>query len=683
MQTRLDHQHAVRPVRYCRSRFAGVDLRLLLPSISLAVAVCAGSSAQAQGPRSGQPFVCTNASSCTTASATPTAVFLDASQFTPTTSPDMCGQINAALLAASTTSLPANIFTIDARAFTGTQLCDSNPFTNVGHTTNVGDVPVRLLLGNVTIVTSTPWFTPQVSHSIEGIAAGNPSNTSGTTIAACGPGLPIYSSGACTVGGNSVPRFPNGHHNPVMLTFYGQHGPFPPGTYACLVGGGGQGSQFPNGEGHGWESDASGEQISNIKFDLGGNDAIFGFYTQNEQERSVYSNLRFSDFGSLSGAAWFSDRSDAPTTQNGPTRNVLRDVSLTSPNISMPPDCVASGSSPGCYGIVQEGLPIAIQFNKGSCNRTPTAYASTVDTTTGAITAITVVDNGGGGCNSGTLPTVTSIVGATSTFGTEGAHLATATVTLNGGVVQSVTPTPGVVGNAGYPQPTLTGGIILENVNLFANNGMTGSNTGKIQEGVWADGITNPLIGHLHCQGMNGYCEHYAAGAPVTGGAFITHDSLTFAQGLIELGFGIDNNQTLISMSMPTFGGSGKNIIQDDRNNQTFAANVYPQIAEYLPGSSLTAAGQGPTLYGHLNNGSASSPNHDNAGTCSMSSTTSCTPITFAFPWNSPPACTASWAGGPVLNGQIRAVATTTTLTITSTMTETITVAYHCEGNPN
>jgi hypothetical protein len=248
-------------------------------------------------------------------------LFLDASQFVSSTGmTDMCGQINAALNAADTTPPPVLPVTIDARAFTGVQPCNLNPFK--GH-----NLSVRLLLGNVYIVTGFPWWTPQLSHSIEGVATGSGFRfvTSlipvGTTIAACGNGLLdnppnqiIWNGVNCTAGGVTVNPFPNGV---TLQAFTVPHGPFKniSSTYACLLCGGGESGGT---EGSGWNLDGAGEQISNITLDLGGglNNSgivVFGYYTLSSQERTVFSNMKWTDYGTQGGAGYFFDRTEAPT----------------------------------------------------------------------------------------------------------------------------------------------------------------------------------------------------------------------------------------------------------------------------------------------------------------------------------------------------------------------------------
>jgi hypothetical protein len=101
-----------------------------------------------------------------------------------------------------------------------------------------------------------------------------------------------------------------------------------------------------------------------------------------------------------------------------------------------------------------------------------------------------------------------------------------------------------------------------------------------ITDGLWMQAIENPVIGHLHCQGMSGYCEHYAINQPVTGGVFMAHDMLDVAAGLIDLGPMIDNNQTL--MTLTTAVGY---LVFDETNNVFLLHSSYPSVGEYLPGN--------------------------------------------------------------------------------------------------
>jgi hypothetical protein len=214
-------------------------------------------------------------------------------------------------------------------------------------------------------------------------------------------------------------------------------------------------------------------------------------------------------------------------------------------------------------------------------------------------------------------------------------------------------------GGGGYPNGFYSGGMILENVNLFAS-------TGEIQDGLWMEGLINPLVGHLHCQGMYGYCEHIAAGNLVAGGAFLTHDTLSTATGLIDLGPGIDGNLTLISMRAAA---SGQYIVYDEANKVYLTATASSlEIGQYFPG--------GLALNSHLNNGTT--PN-DNAGTCPLTSATTCT-VTFTTHWNVAPVCVATDQSSIAT---VQASPSTTQLVLSVSTSSSDTLAYQCEGNPN
>ncbi|HEY7413574.1 MAG TPA: hypothetical protein VH593_00145, partial [Ktedonobacteraceae bacterium] len=153
------------------------------------------------------------------------------------------------------------------------------------------------------------------------------------------------------------------------------------------------------------------EQISNIRLDLGGVNGIFGFYTLNASERSVYSGITWGNHGTVSGAGFFFDNSESPQQSplgvnlSGTTRPVLRDLTLMGGTNA----CIQSGAIPGCYAIVQEGAPINIAFGPATaCSGSlPIAWVTSVNSS-GQITGINV-GSGGSGC--GTSLTCT-IVGA-------------------------------------------------------------------------------------------------------------------------------------------------------------------------------------------------------------------------------------------------------------------------------
>jgi hypothetical protein len=637
--------------------------RILLISGLLAITTAFVTNALSQVAEKGEPFSCNGAAGCTTSTfAVPAGLYLDASQFTAS---DMCAQINAAIVQGASSSSPATIYTIDARHFTGVQGCASNPFAGE-------NVPVRLLLGNVFIVTSAPWFTPRIPHAISGIVSGEPdlSPFAGTIIAACGPGLngvagityaTVTSPHKCTFGASgSVPTFPQAGSS--VLTFNFIHGPFPTGTYSCVICGGGEDS---TGDGNGWNMLGAGEEIHDLRIDVGGNNNIFAYYTMNEMERSLYQLIRFGGFGSaLSGAStnaagMFFDDTESPNGQPGPARNVIRESTFTGD----------VGACSTCYGIAYEGSKYTIVFPSCTGANPPIAEVTTVSG--GSITGMQVVYGGSvGGCAPGSSTTYT-VYAAPSTYG---ASPISGSGTASENASQQVTGITAFPSGSSWPQPGFTGGPTIENVNLFS-----GSSVGQtITDGVWMQGVVNPNVGHLHCQGTSGYCEHYGESQPMGGGVFTTHDTLSNASGLVDLGPGIDNNQTFLTLA-----SQSGNLVFDEKNGVTLSVAGYPNLAEYIPGNLLAGSAgtlQGPTFYGHFNNNAATT---DNAGTCGLSAGTPhvCT-YTFARPWNSAPVCTANDQTNAAV---IKVSPSTSSVTFTGgtgSATSDV-VADHCEGNPS
>lgn len=584
--------------------YSGARRYTILTVIFVGIAL---SSSGVYAQNSGEPYVnCSMLGSCGTPPAAPSGGYVDATQFPSNRTGfpnDICAKINYALNFAAGNTIPpvspATVFTIDARGFTGVQACNSNPFGIPPGRTAGLNLPIRLLLGNVVIVTSAPWFTPAFAHSIQGIVPGFQfTGFEGTVIAACGPGLNgvnginynvnTSSPNTCSWAGGSVPQFPQS--TAVTLTFTIAHGPFPkssslpPGSapYACVICGGGEG---PTGDGSGWSTNGSGEEIRDLRIDIGGNSNIFGYYTQNEMERNVLELMQIGGFGSQSpvsgvtatssnAADMFYDDTETPAS-NPASRNVIRDISLLG----------NYGCGSLCYGIVYEGVV------NGSTN--------------------------------------------------------------------------------------LAGGPIVENVNIF-NDGSEAVMT----DGIWMQGIENPIVGHLHCKGMTGYCEHYAITEPMHAGVFIAHDMLAGGGSLIDLGPNIDNNQTLMTLT-----SAANSILNDQKNGVTIASGAYPSgIGEYLPGNMLmgstggTAPIQGPILYGHLNNATAASAN---AGTCTFppTSSLSCT-VNFIPPFQVAPACVANDQSSSAI---ITPTPGTSSVTFSggAGSNHNDVIAYHCEGNPN
>ncbi len=212
-----------------------------------------------------------------------------------------------------------------------------------------------------------------------------------------------------------------------------------------------------------------------------------------------------------------------------------------------------------------------------------------------------------------------------------------------------------------------SGGMTLDGVNIFTS---LPTGLAQIQEGLWMEGIANPLIGHLHCTNTNRYCEYYAYGQPLDGGVFYNHDSLQGASaGLIDLGYGIDNNQSLIS-----FSALNGNIIYDQKNKFTLtSSSAVTKVGQYFP--------QGLALYTHLNNPPLPSGTSDNVGKCTLapvSNPPTCF-VGFSVPWNSPPVCTAS---NQTNTAAVKVIANTSGVTLVGATAGDV-VAFQCEGNPN
>ena len=313
-------------MNYSKLVIPGMNSHLCLGLIFLTVAICGTCKpiqGQTQGYTQGRPVVGGPAGSTYSNILVPTAMALDASQFPG--APDMCAQINAAYTSSNFAG------TIDATAFSGIQECVSNPF-HMTSTTNLKTVHLYLN-PNVTIVTSVPWFTPQVPHSIEGLVAGNIgpqslSPTGGATILACGPTISLalqnqglmWTGGAnpqCTYSTFTIPvyQFPDTTAaDTVIMQFAYPHGPFPAGLYSCILCVSGEGNSYnatPQ-EGLGWMQDGDASRISGIKLDLGGNSNIFGYYTVSSQERAELLDTRGGPACGTDCADVFYDRSESP-----------------------------------------------------------------------------------------------------------------------------------------------------------------------------------------------------------------------------------------------------------------------------------------------------------------------------------------------------------------------------------
>jgi hypothetical protein len=582
---------------------------------------------------------------------------IDASQFSGT---DMCAKINAAYMSSAFAG------SIDATAFAGLQPCTSNPF----HGKNA---VVHLYLNpTVTIITSTPWFTPQVTHSIEGLVAGNITETGGATIEACGPTVPTgvtFASGACTItsSGTVVAQFPgataisgiagtvtrtatcattciplapgqavdivgssvaadNGFQivgtvtgtPPTSFTFSGSgigaatgasvstrthfnipHGPFPVGDYSAVVNEGGQGAS----EGDGWNLDGDAWLLKNVKVELGGNFNIFGVYTVNSQERSLLEQSRGGPacgtdaVGNAKNCAnVFYDRTEMPLgtggTQNaGITRPTIRDFNMASETGPTNNNCTS------CYGVVFEGSAISVQLTSTGCSQPPTAYVTSVNTS-GAIQGIAVGNNGVGGC---LTATVSHIYGAPTSYGAPLTGLQTsaaASAPIVNGVISQIN-----IGTAGsgYSTALVTGGPILENINIAP----TGS--AKFQNGIWIEGVLNAEISKVHCLNLLEYCAYFGIGTYTQGGILRNLDGNGTTLGPIHLGFAIDNSQTISSIS-----SGATNLVQDDKNNSTLSVAAYGKtLSQYNPGALYLKGGanlSNQPLFAEIANNTTTAP---------------------------------------------------------------------------
>ena len=511
------------------------------------LAACASLFAQSNTLGSltqGQPVVA-NGTGTSGQTASSSGLYLDASQFSG--SPDICAQIQAAYQVLVTAGIGG---TIDARSLVGSggvAACQSNPFAS-------GNQPVLLLLGLTTILASNPWFTPQLPHTIRGVTAGGLS-TGGTVIQECGPGASGWNGTACVNNSVTVNAFPNGG---TTMTFHVAHGPFPTGTYSCLICDGGETAM--GGDGSGWTTNAFGGRIEDVKIDLGGNENTFGYYTQSEQERSgvYFSNCGHGGNGFANGGEWacvFWDRTEAPTTQVGPDNFGISDFNM-GPNLT-------SNASTG-YGVVAEGSNITITFTSlGSCTGPLSAYVQAVNTS-GVITSIGVGNNGTSGCTTGSPPTCT-ITGAPSTFNGTGPSGATCSFTISGGVVTAISPSGT---NTGYPK-----GFVSYGAKRALSLTLAGSSQGKMQDGFWVEGYSDTQIKGVHCEFLLGNCVHVSNGSGFTqAGAFQDIDTSSSVGGQVLLGYGIDNNQTLESIANAT-GVTGFASITDIPNGVTASGN--------------------------------------------------------------------------------------------------------------
>lgn len=538
--------------------------------VFLIVALTTKSSAQST--TQGQPAVGTGTQLTTD------PLFLDANQYAGA---DMCAKINAAYLALGTAG-----GVVDARAFTGSQACNSNPFSGKNYS-------VVLLLGGVTVVTSVPWYTPQQSHTIQGIGG------TGTIIQACGPAAPGWSgtTSKCTVGGVAVSQFPNATNT---LSFTWPHGPFASGTYAALINDGGEGAS----EGSAWSSNAFGGRVDGLKLDCGVDNNCFGYYTLNEQERSGLFNVNCGNLGTGS-ACGFWDRMGANTGQSGPTHYAVRDVNMNA-------NLTADSSS--TYGLVFEGAQIEVNLTGGGGSGA-TAWVTNVSA--GVISGLTL-GYAGSGYTSAPACTINTTATPTTT--------ATCSTTESGGSVTSISLNNA---GAGYNNGQFGGGP-----DEVANVTMAGAaNPGRIQDGVWVEGYDNPQVGYVHCEWALNACVHFGGGTATVFGGFVHNidTSTTVVNEVVQIGKGVDNTQDFRSIMATANGGNPTNVILDDQNSVTLSSStVGRRLQQYQPG--------GMNVWNLVR--TSQSGNTDLAGTLTASSKSAT--YTFVGKYTSHPICTAT-----------------------------------------
>jgi hypothetical protein len=526
-----------------------------------------------------------------------TGAYVDASSpiFTANYGGDMCKAINNAYLSlglsstalggAGTASLGFFSGTIDARGFTGVQACKTPPFQQA-------NIPVQLLLNcNVVIVTQVGWLTPQLPHEINGCAAGrvlpSPITDVGAILQACGPSAPGWSLGslACNVPVEGFPASVSVARIVPNLTFNVHHGPYPssiaPGlNYTCMICDGAQGDPNFIPAYNGWDLDAFGSHIYNLRLDAGGNSNIFGLYTLNEEELSEWKYIQCGGWqnGTLSTvsaqnrACWFIDRTEASTRapgcvgscggQSGPGNFVVDQITLGSGSTN-------SNTPVGDYGGIYEGSDITLEFT-GGCTIEPVAF----------VTALVPSGSGGGltpsgvrfqslgsSCSSG--PTITATYPfSTGTFTSGvwsnapvsgGAHL---TIGVTGGHVD---PTTLSITAAGVFPVGFVGGMKSISNMTFTGAASSGT-TLPINGGLLGDGAATQRIDSIHCEKMTGDCLAVGTFAYQPGGQFSNLNSnVDVAGATVHLGVGIDNGQVVVnSTAFPLT--STKTILQDDAN---------------------------------------------------------------------------------------------------------------------
>jgi hypothetical protein len=462
---------------------------------------------------------------------TSTPVVLFADQFTGA---DWCAKVNAAI-----TALPSTGGTVDARGFTVAQACNSNPYH--GQAKNV-----RLLLPAVPIVTSVPWFTPSNANILEGVADGDSSSTLGSLVQACGTTATGWGGSNCVVNGVTVPQFPN---STTVLTFNIPHGPFPAGTYSCIVCGGGQGTS----EGLGWQNNSFGQIVQHLKIDGGSNTNVFGYYTENAQERSIIDDINCGNFGGSNlnpnVACGFWDRTEAPSSQSGPSHFKIGNVHVNFNN--------TGGNSTSSWGFV-------IELNSGTCvlsgggGTGATCYVQKVNSgnplvAVGYPGGAAGPSSGGSGTNYTSAPTWT-VYGAPATYGGSLLSGCTGTTVLTSNQVSGMGTQ---CGTTGYQV-----GQFAQGPESFTGT-VQGNGSNNITGGLYL-ASENPGIDYLHCERM-ATCIQFGNGGDLSSGGLIKNidTTSTLTGNLIHYEPGSDGQTNLWSGQFTSVGGS-PGLISDD-----------------------------------------------------------------------------------------------------------------------
>jgi hypothetical protein len=445
---------------------------------------------------------------------------LFADQFTGA---DWCAKVNAAMA-----QLPSTGGTVDARGFTVAQACNSNPYH--GQPKNV-----RLLLPAVPIVTSVPWWTPSNASILEGVADGDSSSTLGSVIQECGTSATGWNGSNCVVNGVTVAQFPN---STTVLTFNFPHGPYPAGTYSCLICGGGQGSS----EGLGWQNNSFGQIVQHVKLDGGSNTNTFAYLTENAQERSILDDVNCGNFGGSSTTANVGcgvyDRAEAPSSQSGPSHFKIGNVHVNFNN---------TASSTSSWGFV-------IELNSGTCvlsgggGSGATCYVQKVNSSGTPTVAV-----GYPGTGYSSAPTW-KIYGAPATYGGTPIQDCTGTTVLTSNQVSGMgsqcSATDYAVGQFAEGPEAFTGTVQGNGANTIAGGLYLASE--------------NPGIDYLHCERM-GNCLQFGDGSDLSSGGHLKNidTTSTLTGNLIKIEPGNDGQTNFWSGQFTSVGGS-PNMISDD-----------------------------------------------------------------------------------------------------------------------